>query len=179
MPEANRGKSVKTIGEILPGIIHKFEAVNEQFVSKMMAQDEFIHKQNCGCGHPIHTFHVPGEQLEGRLRPCKDYDRADRAKTAEIYYLNSQGVEQCCAIRLTKWLWRTVLEHHLFGCYVRITYKGAVRGKLRYSEKIFLVEVDKGAITEKFEAVENIEPKPRKPRKYHIRRPEPVVAQED
>lgn len=176
MLEVGDKKSVQSIGEILPAAIRSFQAINAAFVKKAIAQDNFIHKENCGCGHVIHTFHIPGEQLEGRLRPCKDYDRADRARTAELWYLNAQGKEQPVAIRLTKWLWKTVINAHLFGAYVRITYKGSIRGKLRYSEKIFLVEIDNGAITEKFESVEAEVRKSHKPRKGKIRRPETVNA---
>ena len=172
MAKVGEKESAKSIGEI----IRSFKPVNLQFVQKALANDNFIHKAVCGCGHTIYTFHIPGEQLEGRLRPCRDYDRADRARTAELWYLNAQGKEQPVAIRLTKWLWKTVLKSHLFGAYVRITYKGAIRGKLRYSEKIFLVEVDKGAITEKFEPVVAEARKSHKPRKGTIRRPEPVIA---
>ncbi|HUW19354.1 MAG TPA: hypothetical protein VMW16_08635 [Sedimentisphaerales bacterium] len=151
----------------------KWHAVNAEAVQKQLESDEFIHKGTCGEGLPIHTFRIVGEQLEGRLRPCKAFDRADRARTAEIWYHNGTGKEQGVAIRLSKMLWQVISEHHLFGRWIRITYKGSVRGKFPNSMKVYLVEADTGTITEQFERVEtNGDRKNRKPRKpKQIRRP--------
>ena len=96
---------------------HKWESVNGEEVAAAMADDRFIHKGQCGCGVPIFTFRRPGEYLEGRLRPCKSWDRADRAKTAEIHYTLPDGSKTALAIRLSKWLWQVInsTEGRLWG----------------------------------------------------------------
>jgi hypothetical protein len=168
----------KPIGSIAENVVRKFAALNQQAIDKARTQEEFIHAASCGCGNPIHTFHIPGEQLEGRLRSCENRDREDRAKTAHLFYHNAQGLEQCVAIRLTKNLWGTIYKNHLFGCYIRITYTGSIlRPHFRHAEKLFLVEVDKGAIQENFERVQNYGRKSDKRRAVKIRRPIPVTAQ--
>lgn len=150
----------------------QYEAVNVDEVEKLTSSERFIHKEKCGEGHPIHTFRIVGEKLEGRLRPCESFDRADRARTAEIHYYDAQGREAIVAIRLNKRLLRTVQDNRLWEEWVRITYMGSHKGKALYAEKVYQVEVDKGAITPQFQGVENehsTDRKPRSPRK--IRRP--------
>lgn len=162
---------------------HGFEAVNADEVSEMMDSEDFIHKGQCGCGHPLYTFHIPGESVEGRLRPCKKWDRADRARTAELHGINAAtGEPVVIAIRLSKWLWGAINkgEGSLWGEWIKITYKGSVRGRFRNALKVYLVEVDKGAITPKSERIDyhatakGTEPRAKRP----IRRPsdKPVAA---
>ena len=164
------------LGRVVQGAMNRIMAAsNADQVAEKIESDEFIHKEKCGCGLPIHTFRIPGEQLEGRLRPCRTWNRADRAKTAELWWPAPDGKEQGVAFRLTKMLWQAVLKDSLFGRWVRITYKGSIREKhLQYATKVYLVEYDKNeAITESFERVQtNGDKKSRKHRqKKPIHRP--------
>jgi hypothetical protein len=149
-----------------------WQPVNAEAVKELVESDNFIHKGNCAEGLPIHSFRIPGESLEGRLRPCKSHDQADRAKTAELWFRNVAGKEIGVAIRLSTMLWQTVKDNELWGQWIRITYKGSVRGKFPNATKVYLVEVDKGSIAAKFERVKSGQYKNRKPRKPRsIRRP--------
>ena len=135
----------------------EFSAVNADEVSAVMESEDFIHKGQCGCGHPLYTFHIVGESVEGRLRPCKKWDRADRARTAELHGIHEQtGRPTIIAIRLSKWLWGAITkgDEELWGQWVRITYQGSIRGRFPNAMKVYLVEVDKGAITPKVERIE-------------------------
>jgi hypothetical protein len=93
-----------------------------------------------------------------------------------MWYHNAQGKEQGIAIRLTKHLAGTITKNHLFGRYIRITYKGSVKTGLQYSTKIFLVEVDKGAITEDYDVAPDSTKKHHKYRTKKIHRPEQVTV---
>ena len=152
-----------------------WKAVNQQEVDQYLNSPEFIHRGQCGCGVPIHSFRIPNEQLEGRLRPCRYWDRADRAKTAEIHLSKDHAV----AIRLSGMLWRAIQDNKLWGRWVRITYKGSIRGKFPNALKIYLVEVDKGVITEDWETIDSQvkDSKNRKSRNLRkIRRPKAIAV---
>ncbi len=159
------------LGGAVQGVMdHVMTASNAAQVAEAIESDDFIHKEKCGCGLSIYTFRIPGEQLEGRLRPCRSWDRGDRAKTAELWWPVPNSKEQGVAIRLSKMLWQAVNADDLFGRWVRITYKGSKREKhLQYATKIYLVEYDKHeAITESFERVQ-IDGK--KSRKFRAKKP--------
>jgi hypothetical protein len=154
-----------------------WQAVNSQEVQKATGSTRFIHKSACGCGFPLYTFRKPGESVEGRLRTCDNHDRADRAQCAHLHYLTQTGGEAVLAIRLSKRLWKAVDSEsgdkpRLWGRVVRITYKGSIPTKFGHAEKIYLVEVDQGSITEDFKGVEDHGHKSNKPRAARaIRRP--------
>jgi len=158
-------------------VARDWQAVNKKQVDKAALSDRFIHKGTCGCGFTIHTFRRPGEQLEGRIRPCYNHDRADRAHCAHIHYLNNVGVEVAIAIRLSKILWEAIDKEtndkpKLWGQWIRITYIGSESTQFGHARKIYLVEVDKGSITENFEAIDTHATKHLKPRKPKaIKRP--------
>ena len=148
-----------------------WQEINLADVQRQIEDPDFIHKSICGCEIPIHTFRVPGESLEGRLRPCPRHDRMDRAKAAHLYLPTKDG-ELGVAIRLSKTLWQTIQKNHLWGSYLRITYKGSVRTNFGHAKKIYLIEKDTGAITENYESIGMESGKSNKPRKKRkIRRP--------
>jgi len=157
----------------------QWTAVNAKEVQKALSSPEFIHKTHCACGLPIFTFHVPGECIEGRLRPCKRIDRADRAKTAELYWHGPDGKEIGVAFRLSGMLWKPIEKESLWGRWVKITYVGSLRGKFPNATKIYRVEVDKAeAFTEQFLGVDTDakDSRNRKSRKSkQIRRPAAVA----
>jgi hypothetical protein len=163
----------------------RWQSVNQRQVDKAVASQRFIHKSACGCGFPLHTFSKPGESVEGRLRPCDNHDRADRAQCAHICYQTQTGQDAVLAIRLSKWLWHAVDKElgdkpRLWGRVVRITYKGSTPTKFGHAQKIYLVEVDQGSITENFQRVEDHATKSSKPRKPRaVRRPVEQVTQHD
>lgn len=151
-----------------------WQAVNASEVEEQVNDNHFIHKEKCNCSFPIHNFHIVGEQIEGRLRPCENRDISDRAKTAHICFDGEDGKEITICIRLLSMIKKAVEKDHLWGQWIRITYRGIKKLPLGRDMKVFLVEVDKGAITEKFEPcdVTPEECKSRKPRKPKpIRRP--------
>lgn len=133
-------------------------------------------KSGCGCDIPIFAFMIEGQTLEGRVRPCYKRDRNDRARCAHIHFHTDNGDETVVAIRMSAMLWAAIAnkDNPLWGRWIRITYKGKSPMGYGQSMKIFLVEVDKGSITENFEPV-LINPedcKSRKPRKNRVvRRP--------
>jgi len=148
-----------------------WQAANLDDVQEQTSNPLFIQKSACGCQIAIHTFVDPGDSLEGRLRPCPNHDRADRAGCVHLF-LPTQNGEVGVAIRLTNMLRQAIFDNNLFGCYIRITYKGSVPTKWGHAKKIYLVEVDRGAVTEKFEPVDITYRQNRKPRKRRpIRRP--------
>jgi len=153
-----------------------WQAVNLANVEEQKTIGGFIHKSACGCQMAIHTFVEPGDQIEGRVRPCPNHDRADRAGAFHLYIPTQKG-EIGVAIRLTSMLRQAIFDNHLWGQYIRITYKGSVPTKFGHAKKIYLVEVDKGCITEKFETVPVKYKKNRKPRKRRpIKRPLSTAA---
>ena len=141
-----------------------WQATNLADVEKQIADPQFIHKSACGCTMPIHTFTVPGDSLEGRLRPCPNRDRADRAGAAHLYIPTKDG-EIGVAFRLSNMLRQVIFDNHLWGSYIRITYKGSVPTRFGHAKKIYLVEVDKGIAAEQFEPVQVQYRKNREPRK--------------
>ncbi|MFA5422450.1 MAG: hypothetical protein WC374_01150 [Phycisphaerae bacterium] len=149
-----------------------YQAVNAEQVEKLLDSPDFIHREKCGDGIPIFTFRFPDESIEGRIRPCKLQDRTDRARTAELEYYRLDGDVRKIAIRLNKRLLKTIRQNHLWGEVIRITYKGSIRGKLQYAEKIYLIEKVTGFLTENSERVEDGDCKRTKHRdKKPIRRP--------
>lgn len=151
----------------------KWQDVNRQEVDDAIESEQFINKSGCGCDIPIHTFRKPGEVLEGRVRPCYDRDRNDRARCGHLYYYDKNGDEAAVAIRLSAMLWHAINdEPKLWGQWIRITYKGSQWTRYGHAKKIYLVEVDKGTITENFTEVKPNVGRSRKPRKpRQIRRP--------
>jgi len=136
-----------------------WQAVNQTQVEKAVSSSRFIHKSACGCGFPLYTFRKPGEAIEGRLRPCENHDRADRAQCAHIHYQTVTG-DGVLAIRLSKMLWDCVDKEseskpRLWGQLIRITYKGSAPTKYGHAKKIYLVEFDRGTVTPNFQGVEN------------------------
>lgn len=152
----------------------KWQGANTAEVKKEISNPEFIQKSACGCKIAIFTFLRPGEILEGRLRPCPNHDRADRAKCAHLYWTDETGKEVGVAFRMSKMLWDAIenKKDKLWGKWIRITYKGSIPTRFGHAKKIYLVEVDKGAVTEKFETVPVRSTKSSKPRKRRaVRRP--------
>jgi len=160
----------------------KWQSVNADQVQEALESSDFIHQTTCGCGVPLHTFRIPGESLEGYLRPCGKWDRADRAKTAELHYYTATGQKAAVAVRLSTMLWQAITTDtpetgHLWGRWVRITYKGSQATRHGHAKKIYLIEVDKGTLTPKFEGVGTHERKQSKPRSRRpIRRPAAAAA---
>ena len=149
----------------------RWQAINSDEVEKQIDSPDSIHKSACSCKIPIFTFRIPGESLEGILRPCPGHDRADRARAAHICRIGEDG-EHCVAIRLSKMLWQTIQKNHLWGFYLRITYRGSVRTNFGHAKKIYLIEKDSGVFTENYESVEMESGKSNSPRKKRkIRRP--------
>lgn len=142
---------------------YKWKAVNLADVQQQITAGGFIHKSACGCQIAIHTFVEPGDQLEGRVRPCPNHDRADRAGAFHLYMPTQKG-EVGVAIRLTGMLRQAIFDNHLWGQYIRITYKGSVPTRFGHAKKIYLVEVQKGCIFDDFETVTVKNKKNRKPR---------------
>ena len=150
-----------------------WQAVNLADVEKQISDPNFLQQSACGCKMPIHTFRIVGDSLEGRLRPCPNRDRDDRAKAAHLFIPTKNG-EIGVAIRLSKMLWAAIENENdrLWGKWIRITYRGSVRTNYGHAKKIYLVEVDRGAITESFETVPTRPTKNSKPRKRRpVRRP--------
>lgn len=141
-----------------------WQAINLAEVERQLAKSELLNRSACGCKMPIHTFRIPGEFLEGRLRPCHHHDRADRARAAHLH-IPTKNKEISVAIRLSKMLWVAIENNHLWGHYVKITYKGSAPTKFGHAKKLYLVEVDKGSITENFESVRMTDGTSKKPRK--------------
>lgn len=152
-----------------------WQGANTAEVKKEISKPEFIQKSACGCKITIYTFRIPGQTLEGRLRPCPNHDRADRAKCAHLFWFDEQGKEVGVAIRLSKMLWDAIENKtdKLWGKWIRITYKGSIPTRfVGNAKKIYQVDVDKGTIAEKFESVPMKSVKSRKPRKRRaVRRP--------
>ncbi len=151
-----------------------WQAVNLADVEKQIADPDFIHKSACGCLMPIHTFRIPGEYIEGRLRPCPNHDRSDRARAIHLYFPTKTEKEVGVAIRCSKMLWDAIAndKNPLWGKWIRITYKGSKKTTFGHAKKIYLVEYDKGVITEHFEPADVSGGKNKKPRAARrIRRP--------
>lgn len=147
----------------------KWQDVNSDEVKKILASPEFVNKSACGCEIPIYTFRKIGDTLEGRVRPCRNHDRADRARAAHIHTDEKNVV----AIRLSKMLWQAINKNELWGRWVRIKYQGSQRTKYGHAKKIYLVEVDRGR-GPALESVDmaGVESKSNKPRgKRKISRP--------
>lgn len=146
-----------------------WQGVNTAEIDKQLASPDFINKAACGCQIPIFTFRKIGESLEGRIRPCYNHDRADRARAAHVHITEKNAV----AIRLSKMLWKAIEDNHLWGHWIRITFKGKKRTGYGHAQKLYLVEEDKGAAPEKFAPViKTSNGKSRKPReKRKISRP--------
>lgn len=152
----------------------KWHGVNKAAVEEEISSPEFIQKSLCGCKISIYTFLTPGQTLEGRLRPCPNHDRADRAKCAHIFWFIEDGKEVGVAIRLSKMLWQAIdnKKEKLWGKWIRITYKGSIPTRFGHAKKIYLVEYDKGTVNENFETILMEPSKSRKPRKRRaVRRP--------
>lgn len=149
-----------------------WQAVNLADVEKQIADPDFIHKSACGCLMPIHTFRIPGEFMEGRLRPCPNHDRADRAQAVHLYMPTSNG-EIGVAIRCSKMIWDAINGNvPLWGRFIKVTYKGSVATKFGHAKKIYLIEYDKGGFTENFSPADVGTGKSKKARpKKPIRRP--------
>lgn len=158
----------KEPGELQKPPKRDWQGINTDEVIKAVTSPEFIHKSACGCKISIFTFRIPGQFLEGRLRTCPNHDRADRAKCAHLFWLNDEGKEVGVAIRLSKMLWEAIENKgdRLWGRWIRITYRGSIPTRfVGNAQKIYLVEYDKGTITERFETVPTKPTKNRKPRK--------------
>lgn len=140
-----------------------WKELNLADIEKQLRDPDLV-KSACGCKMPIHTFRVPGDYLEGRLRPCPNRDRDDRGKAAHLYFMNEQGQEIGVAIRLSKMLWKTINKYHLWGCYIRVTFKGSVKTGFGHAKKLYLVEKDTGTLTENFEIVPAVNKRSKKPR---------------
>lgn len=152
----------------------KWKSVNGDEIANLIDSDQFIHKGCCGCGVPIHTFRIPGETIEGRIRPCKQWDRADRSKTAEIEWIDEETAQRMkTAIRLNRRLWKAIQGADLWGRIVRITYKGSVRQPgLRYAEKLYEVSVNTHESREEWKDVSDAgTDRKTKYRKSELRRP--------
>ena len=143
-----------------------WQAINSDDVKKS------IIKSGCGCDIPLFTFLVPGQSLEGRVRPCYKRDKNDRARCAHVHSYSESGEEVVIAIRMSAMLWKVIAnkERPLWGQWVRITYKGKKPMKHGHAMKIFLIEVDKGAIAPGFEEI-GISPEDCKSRKTRERSP--------
>ncbi len=144
----------------------KWHEVNKAEVEKALPERV---NSGCGCDIPIFSFREEGQTLEGRIRPCYKRDRNDRARCGHIHSYTESGEDTVVAIRMSAMLWAAIAknEPHLWGQWIRITYKGLKRMNFGHGMKIFLVEVNKGVIAEDFESVP-INPedcKSRKPRK--------------
>lgn len=152
-----------------------WQAANAGDVKKQVEDPKFIHRSACGCLMPIHTFRIPGDTIEGRLRPCPNHDRADRARAVHIYTpAGDDHGEIGVAIRVNKMIWDAISdkENPLWGRWIKITYKGSVPTNYGHARKVYLIEYDKGTITENFVPVETTHTKQRKPRPARkIRRP--------
>lgn len=148
-----------------------WQEVNAEQIQQELEKDEFIHKTTCGCSHPLFTFRFPGESIEGYLEDCTHQERFDRSRAAHLEFIrDATGQWRKISFRLNKALARTIDKNHLWGRYIKITYKGSVRRKhLHFAEKIYLVEVDKGCITPKYERIENEQPK-----QTSSRKPKPI-----
>ena len=144
----------------------KWQGVNTAEVEKSITNQV---KSGCGCDIPVFTFRIEGQTLEGRIRPCYKRDRNDRARCAHVHSYSESGEDVVVAIRMSAMLWAAIApkDNPLWGRWIRITYKGLRPMKFGRAMKIFLVEVDKGTVTENFESIPiNTEDcKSRKPRK--------------
>lgn len=144
-----------------------------QVVNKAELEKALPIKSGCGCDIPIYTFLIIGQTLEGRIRPCYKRDRNDRARCAHVHgYFTNDDKETVVAIRMSAMLWAAIAnkDKPLWGRWIRITYKGVKPMAFRRAMKIYIVEVDKGAITEDFETVP-VNPEDCKSRKPRKRRP--------
>lgn len=148
-----------------------WQAVNATETQKSVSS---LTKSSCGCDIPIFVFPKEeiGKSIEGRIRPCYKRDRNDRARCAHIHFYTKDGKDAVVAIRMSAMIWRAVAnkDNPLWGRWIRITYKGLRPTKFGHSMKIFLVEVDKGSMTENFEPIP-ISPEQCKSRKPRKRRP--------
>ncbi|MBA7518483.1 hypothetical protein ES705_10553 [subsurface metagenome] len=148
-----------------------WQGVNTSDVEKAISIST---ESGCGCDIPIFTFKKEniGQTLEGRIRPCYKRNRNDRARCAHIHSYSESGEDVAVAIRMSAMLWAAIAnkERPLWGQWVRITYKGLKPMKFGRAMKIFLVEVDKGAITPDFEEI-GISPEDCKSAKPRKRRP--------
>ena len=149
----------------------KWQDVNAAELKK--EEKDGLLKSGCGCDIPVFTFLTEGQTLEGRIRPCYKRDRNDRARCAHVHgYFSDNDEETAVAIRMSAMLWAAVAnkDNPLWGRWIRITYKGKKRMDFGRAMKLYLVEVDKGTITENFEPVP-VDPEKCKSRKPRKRRP--------
>lgn len=145
----------------------KWQEVNTAEFKKAMPV-----RSGCGCDVPIFTFRTTGQTLEGRIRPCYKRNRNDRARCAHIHSYSENGEDAVVAIRMSAMLWAAIAnkDNPLWGRWIRITYQGKKLMKFGRAMNIFLVEVDKGSVTENFESVP-VKPEDCKSRKPRKRRP--------
>lgn len=124
-------------------------------------------KSGCGCDVPIFSFRKVDQTIEGRIRPCYKRSKNDRARCAHIHSYTKAGEDVVIAIRMSSMIWQTVAntDNPLWGEWIRITFKGREPTAFGHYKNIFLIEVDKGTITKKFESVSVKYRKSRKPRK--------------
>lgn len=143
-----------------------WQAVNLALVEKQLADPKCLNRSACGCNVPIHTFRIPGEYLEGRLRPCPNHDRSDRARAIHLYMPTQTDQEIGVAVRCSKMIWDAINDEKkpLWGRWIRITYKGSIATNYGHAKKIYLIEYDKGGFVEHFEPVDIKNVKSRKPR---------------
>lgn len=138
----------------------KWQVVNAAEVERAL-------KSGCGCDIPIFSFQKVNQTLEGRIRPCYKREKNDRARCAHIHFYTDSGEDVAVAIRMSSMLWQIIAnkDNPLWGRWIRITYKGREPTPYGHFKNIFVVEVDKGSITEDFEPVHVEYQKSRKPRK--------------
>lgn len=159
-----------------------FQSVNAAEVAKAKESDQFIHKSQCGCGLPVYTFHVPGQILEGRLRPCPHPgSNPDHPvyKCIHIFFYDPDTKKEIgVAVRCSGMLWHAVNHDHrdhgrLWGRWIKITYVGSQKTRFKNAKKIYDVAYDKGSISENFVEVTRYDKKTKTKAKEDrkIRRP--------